>query len=284
MPPMKYLIILLSCFLSLSAQKIPLYNLDGKSEKKFDENSKRPLTVLTWDDKEFDDALKFAFAKYWKFGPVNYMSDAERNKKGTDLDSYLYISGASWNESPNIHAFKLIWYGVWKTNKPSLYEVWFDHLSKGDNENIGADITHHDFSNKIIQYVMLMSRQVKLVIEMGAKDYYRINNKSKLETLTILVSKESLAKHGLSEATFKTKFKKVEFISSDDIKKRLMEDKNLDNCAELFICQDTDRNSLFIMDLKTGDIIASSGSGKSGFNRMKKVDDDMISNMLSDLK
>jgi hypothetical protein len=276
------LFILLIAFSNLSfSQKIQFVG-PGSSDK-YDEISKRPITVVTGYDKETDAAIKFAFDKFWKFSTVKYMTIEEYNKSGKDEKSVFSIDRHFIRDYGTYSSTQINWVGQWKTNRPYLYQLPFDNLSKGENENIGTDKTNHDISNKAIQYVMMLNSQIKLLVELGWKKYMSHDYKDKLNTMTILVPKEYIS-GGLSEAIFKKHFTKVEFLSSDEIKKRIMENKNLDNCAEFFICQDPDKNSVFVMDLKTGDLISTAEKGKTSFNRAKKIDDESIEKLLEKLK
>jgi hypothetical protein len=265
--------------LSLKAQRIFVTPRGGHYQEDCEKALKKPITVYTGYDKEFDEVVKFAFEKYWKSSKIIYKNYNESEGKSNPGSSF---GVGSYQTSTAIPVKYII--ATWWGSKMTALDLAFDYLVKGSNENQGTDNSFHDFSNRIIQYIALVNNQINLLATIGDKEYYRYDFKGKLGTKKILISNQYI-KNGISESAFKDNLSnKIEFLSADEIKSRLMADKDIDDCAELMINQTVDRITMFIIDLKSGDLLTHSNIGKSDFNKMKKVDDDAVIHLIKELK
>ncbi len=267
------------------------YQLEGpkeKIEKTFKNKLESPMTILVGYDKDYDEAVKFAFNKYWKFTPVTF--EDYKTVKEEKLKSYFQLTPYQSKEVGISYYLTSVDWACKETTGPykgrflRAYYLSFDNFTKGDNEPLGTDNNFKDFSNKVIPYVAIMCTQLKLLTEIGARDYYNGGTKKdKVKEKAILIPEEYI-KNGLSDASFKSAFEKIEFTSAVKIKERIMSDKDLDNNAELLIAQDMNGYTMMIVDLKNGDLLSYSFVGKTSFNEGKKIDDDVVKKLISRLK
>ena len=268
--------------------------------------AKLPINVITGYDPEYDSALIFAFNKYWKFSEVRFIdkdnyekireTDAnsyfELKKHGYTLSNYTY-SDVSWNLGPNhpkdLTCSVALNYKT-KFSYCYYYSLGFDNVNNtrpdGTTKYYGIDNTYHDFSNKIIQYVMLMCNQIASTsIFEKASDYaifFYKKNKVKLNEKTIIVPKEYLDL-GITEEVFKTNLSNVESLSSNEIKHHLMTDNSLADKYELIITQSTSAYLIYVISLKDGELIAYNDIPVTTLKK-KKMDDELVKKILTGLK
>lgn len=261
----------------------PKVTLDAKD---FEKMKKETLYILNGYDKEFDEAVKYAVDKYWTLTPVKYINvnDLEPLKKDKTCKMYLGISGyavMNYGRKFTHNELNLSFnHGFWST----YYTMQFDNLTKPSGEILGADKDFHQISNKIVLNIMMMCVEMKKSQEMGDKAYREYSAKSKLSSYTVYVPKETVA-NDLTEDLFTKNLAKVEFKSTDDLKKKVMDQSEVDNKAQLFLARSGSNTILYITDMKTGELIARAMLGERGSGSVgKKVDADDIQDLFKGLK
>jgi hypothetical protein len=268
---------LLLIFSFIKAQKISPY----QKEEVVEQLRKEKMYVLYTDDKEMDEALKYAFDKYWKINHVQFIKreDFEKLKRGKDYEAYFEFNNWAYKDYGDFSYTNMN-----ITYKSTLIYVGsFDKFSKGKNEEIGIDKDFHMMSTKIVQYIHMMNSEFSKLESLGRKKYFYFNLKDKIKEKNLVIAKEYFSA-GLSEANFGSLYKnKYSILNSDEIKKKIMEEKELDNCAELFICGSPEVFKGFIVDLKTGDVMAEATVGKTSFNRTRQIDDSVMEKLLNKL-
>ncbi len=272
----KFLLFICALFIvnSLIAQSwcVPKATFRNKDLEKM---KKETLYVLNGYDKEFDEVVKYAVDKYWKLTPVKYINanDIEPLKKDKTCKMYLGIGGyAMLNYGRKFKHNELdlrVNSGFWSI----CYKMQFDNLSKPSDEFIGADKDLHLISNKIILNIMMMCAEMKKVEELGDA-YSDYTLKDKLSSFTVYIPKETI-ENGLTEDMFKKYITKAEVKTSDELKKMVVDQTDVENKAQLFITRAGDNTMLYITNMKTGELIAYAYQGERGSASVgKKIDED----------
>lgn len=270
---MKYtLLFITACFLSGISYA---QNLKVTSRKKTVENLRKEATttIATGYDKEYDEALKFAFEKYWKFTPIKYV---DRNDKKAYADCYL-------KEWDGRNGGKYDWSFFSFSKGGLIYDQNFDDFRKGDTK--GTDSSFHMKAIKVIPYIMCLSAEVKRLEEWGELKYaFHKGLKEKVKDYNVLIEKEYITTYQLSENPFKQYLKKYEISSANEIDKRIREQKNTDNTAILTIGRADYAIHISIIDIKTGDLLYYDNVSFGTFAQGKKMTDGDIEKLLSNLE
>jgi hypothetical protein len=233
---------------------------------------------------EYDAAIKVAFEKYWTISKFKLISLSQFDKLTEDQKdkrSFIVLREMSYNLGKDTY-FDLI--QIINCEKAGSYNkklveysavgLRYDNLHRKGEKSLGTVSNDHDRANTTIQYVMEMQQQLKLITELGEKKYKKLSNKEKLKGKTIILSREYL-KVGITEASFKKLGSKCEVMDADVIRKKLQDKKGLEACCQMYIIRSLDTIDMFIIDLETGDLIASSYYNSSGNGkRNKSVDDE----------
>lgn len=217
---------------------------------------------------EVDAAVKFAFEKYWKLSPLKYMVPDPKAYYGNQTNFYL----VGYEEK------KYQW-TAGRFRLPNIsYEPDFDDYRKGE-KLFGVDNTPHMVAIKVIPFIMCYAAEVKRASEMGSDKYWFFEGlKDKVKNYKVIIQKESLANDRMTELPFKTYLKSYEFLSSDDIDKKIRSQESTENTALLFIGQDWNEMHVSIIDIKTGDLLYRSSIRSSEFN------DKTMTNLLKGLE
>ena len=236
-------------------------------------------------DKEMDEALKYGFENYWKQSPFELVAPKEfknSSKWSFEIESYTFNDAGSYRFTGmglyQLKKGKKIDYNV-------IFSLNFDNFSNVKTKQLnGIDKDNHMLSNKIIQYIILLNQQLAKRKELGVKKYIYLNNKDKVKDVNLLIPKEYFD-NGLSESVLKENYKgKYTILTSDEIKKRIMDKKDLENCAELIIWEDQETHGAFIMDLNTGDLLSYAKEGKFNMNPGKKITDGDFKTLIKKLQ
>ncbi len=248
---------------------------------KMDELIKGPFVVRESGDKEFDDAVKFAFEKYWKLSPLKFTPYKE-NPSYKDVANFKVSSWKGRSGGKYTYSHCSFWTPDINT------QMNFDDFKKGDSDD-GIDKDFHKMAIKVIPFIMCWSAEVNRVNTLGNTKWggmtynKRESIKHKVKDYTILIQKENVDTKRLSDAPFKQYLKKYEFVSSDDINTRIKEQKNTENTALLVFGRDDYLMTLSIIDIKTGDLLYYNEDGLGTFTQGKSFTDEVIGKLLKKL-
>jgi hypothetical protein len=286
---MKTIVTIISlCFLSpiLKAQKIRISAtsiMSMKSEKKHkkdnEEIKKSTFFVGMNYDKEFDAAVKFAFDKYWKVCPVKYIDQKINYELPFGKQERLNFTISSWKD-PGINS------SSWTRSDFIFsyfnYQPIFDNYKSG-GDDVGLDKNYHMMAIKVIPFIMCFSAEVNRAMEMGKYDYSLFEGlREKVKNYTVIIPKENLDNGRFTELPFKTYLNKYEFLSSEEIYKKIINQDNVENTALLTIGYANSRN-ISIIDIKTGDLLYFKEVGMSSLTGEKFKDKAMMK-LLEDLE
>jgi hypothetical protein len=263
----------------LNAQKVNYYDiLKVKDEAMY---------VVTGYGKEYDEAIKYAVETYWKLNKtIKYINvdELEELKKSKVCKLYIGLGGNGIMVYGKKYSNTVLGVygnvGFWTC----YYKLDFDDLTKSKDEIVGADKNAHLMTNRVIQDLLLMTTQIKKLEEMGSKEYGNYQgSKERLKDLTILIPKECI-ENGVPETVFKESFAKYEVVSSDEIKKLIIEGKS-ENKAVLSITRGADNTIMYIMDIKTGELISYARDGERGsFGAGRQIDEDDVRSLIKRVK
>lgn len=274
-------IIIAICFLNTISFGQKLKISTGKF--KMDDMIKTPFIVHAVGDKEFDEAVKFAFEKYWKISPLKFKAINEANSQKDNIYSFDITS---WKgREMGKFSFSKCYF-----NSPNIKaEVSFDDFKKGNSDE-GIDKDFHMMSIKIIPLIMCYAAEVNRVNELGNTKWggitynKRESIKYKVKSYNILIQKENIDSKRLTEKPFKQYLAKYEFINSDELNTRIKEQKNTENTALLIFGREEFMMSLSIIDIKTGDLLYHSEEGLGSFTQGRTFSDEVIGKLLKDLE
>ncbi len=241
------------------------------------EDFKKPIDVKLTGVPEIDDKLKFAFDKYWKFGQKRYFSkgykDREMRYENTEAIGNFHQTSISFIYD--------------KTNDCNSHlNMSFDDLRKRKNP-IGLDDSLNDNKDRIIQYIMIMCRNIEVIpthdcAQTEAPLTTVTTSKKLSEYNKVIITKETIIKSGVSEETIKKYLPNYIVKKKTEVTNDLVNDKIEANTAQLLITHIQNYIICTIMDLKTGDVIAA--NFLKYLNSTKKIDAERFEQLLTELK
>lgn len=246
------------------------------------------LYVVQGYENEYDEVIKTAIDTYWKLNQnIKYIkqNELESLKKNGTCKLFIGFEGSGTLQYGK--KYTITTWGLFRNSSywTADYTFQLDNLTTSDGEVLGTDKDLRVFSNRVIQYIKLIQSQYKRYEDLGWKNYVRKQDmREKFKDMTVLVPKEYID-YGISESLIKEYLPKYEIISTDDIKKKVIDDKNLDNVAQLFLSRGLDNTLAYIVELKTGDLISVEADGERGsFGIARKLNDDDVKSLLKRLK
>lgn len=230
--------------------------------------------VLTGIDKEFDEAVKFAFDKYWTFSKIKYVANTK-----DDLRPFDFRIGEFGSRNGGKYGYSTCNFYKEGFN----YGLSFDDFKKGDFDE-GLDKNFHMKSIKVIQFIMTYCAELKRLEELGETNYaFDKGYIGKIKDYNVIIPKENITSNRFTEAPFKSVLKKYSFLSSDEIYTKLKEQKDTENTAVLNVSRDDYAIFLNITDIKTGDLLYTANEGLGTFTQGKGINDEVIEKLLKKL-
>lgn len=260
--------------------------LEANARKDFLEKFKEEtLYVRVGQDKEYDDALKFAFNKYWKFNPVKYVEIKDGDYKAPKNVWLSRECEELWNgkQIPK-HPSTTFNFGLTKGISRMWFMSYFDDY-KNEDEFLGGDESALSKNTKLICYIMCLSAEIKRMDEWGIMKYhFHKGLKETVKDFTVIIPKETIANGRFSESLLKSYFTKCEFLSYSEINAKIKDDKDLNNKAIFCLGRSIRSAHVSIIDLKTGDLlyVENEGLGKSSWK--KNIGDEDIKALLKNLE
>lgn len=247
---------------------------------------KEPCVIALGYDKEFDEAVKFAFDKYWKFSPVKYITSPDKyptvhtEKQGNVV--FMRETEELWSakQTPKITSTILKLYG----NNTIRFDSYFDDY-KNEDKSFGIDQSFHMKAIKVIPYIMCLAAEMNRLEEWGVMKYtFHKGLKEKVKNYTVIIPKENITNKRFSEDFFKPYFTKYEFLDSEEINKKIRDQKNTENVALLCIGRSLSVIQLSIIDIKTGDLLYVDNGDIGKGSKSKDFEEEDIKKVLKNLE
>jgi hypothetical protein len=236
-----------------------------------------PIKVQTGVDKEFDEAVKYAFEKYWKFSPVKYVSKDDETANFWYKDIKSRHNKNDWTWSCCHFSFP----------DAKVYLTYdFDYYTAPDFK-AGVDSSFHAKSVKVIAFIMNFSAEMARIEEWGISKYsFHHGFKDKVKDYNIIVPKENILKNRFTELPFTESFNKVTFLTVDEINKLIREQKDTDKTGLLFFSISGPDVTLTIIDIKTGDLLFTQRDlpRGEGYNVKQPLEDKDIKSLLKPMR
>lgn len=237
---------------------------------------KKPIDIKLTGVPEIDDKLKFAFDKYWKFGEKRYFS------KGYKAREMRY---ANFEAIGNFHQTSIAFIFDKTNDCNSHLNMSFDDLRKRKH-SFGLDDSLNDNKDRIIQYIMIMCRNIEVIPTHDCSDVEAplttVTTAKKISEYKVIITKETISKSGVSEETIKKHLPNYIVKKKSEVTADLMADKIEANTAQLLITHIQNHIICTIVDLKTGDVI--SANFLKYLNSTKKIDAERFEQLLSEIK
>ena len=235
-----------------------------------------PIKVQTGIDKEFDEAVKYAFEKYWKFSPVKYV--------GKDEVANFWYKDAKSRHNKNDFTWSYVNFSFPDAKVHLSYD--FDYYTCPDFK-AGVDSSFHAKSVKVIAFIMNFSAELARIEEWGLTKYsFHHGFKDKVKDYNIIVPKENITSHRFTELPFTESLNKVTFLTVDEINKLIKEQKNTDNTGLLFFSISGPQVTVTIIDIKTGDLLFTQSDVPrgEGYNVRQPLDDKDMKSLLKQMR
>ncbi|MCD6069268.1 MAG: hypothetical protein K0S33_4094 [Bacteroidetes bacterium] len=236
-----------------------------------------PIKVQTGVDKEFDEAVKFALEKYWKFSAIQYVGK-------DDESANFWYKDAKSRHGKNDFEWSYCSFSFPDAKVHLSYD--FDYY-KAPGFKAGVDENFHAKSVKVIAFIMNFSAEMARIEEWGISKYsFHYGFKDKVKDYNIIVPKENITTNRFTESSFTGSFNKVTFLTVDEINKLIREQKNTDNTGLLFFSISGAEIRSTIIDLKTGDLLYTQREVPrgEGYNVKKPLDDKDMKSLLKPMR
>lgn len=242
-------------------------------------DKERYFKVNVGYDPVIDEAIKYAFDKYWTICPIIYINQNDYFKLPSKDRQYPDFAIKSWKGRSGV---EYSWSECNFSIDELYYNPFFDDFKKGDQDN-GIDKNTQMMSLKLISFIMCFSAETKRAAEMGKyKYYYHEGLKEKVKDYKILVQKEHIDNGRFTEEALKKHLPKYEIVRQ--ILKRIKEQANTENTGFLMIGRGDYIMHLTIVDIKTGDMLYHDADGLGTFTQNQQFDDGEIQKLLKSLE
>lgn len=265
---------ILFCVLSFTTLIVNAQRIMSTSRHSIEKLKKDTLFVPLRYSMDFDSAFKLAIKKYWTFSPVSFAEDSE----GAD-NSGIYLTHPTDDRTVggNYRTCTLIGYDNKKAGILG-FQMYFDndHLKKSPDIIDGIDKTYDHMSCEVIQYIMVLCYQIRRIeLEIYSKyEPFRGDKSERIKSYKIFVAQEYI-ENGVSKEAFTDKLPKCTFLPASEIRDKIIEQKDMQNCAQLILVKSFGVVRLYLIDLKTGEPLLSEqsmfGVNKSGYITTKNV-------------
>lgn len=236
-----------------------------------------PIKVQTGVDKEFDEAVKFAFEKYWKFSPIKYVGK-------DDEGANFWVRDVKSRHAKNDFEWSSAHFSFPDAKVHLTYD--FDYYKTPDFK-AGVDEDYHARSVKVIAFIMNFAAEMARIEEWGISKYsFHYGFKDKVKDYNVIVPKENITSNRFTELSFTESFNKCTFLTVDEINKLIKEQKSTDNTALLFFSISGPDVTLTIIDIKTGDLLFTQSDQPrgAGYNVKQPLEDKDIKSLLKQMR